>query len=111
MAITPCPNPNPECPWFNRCPPKELQGTQEHGCFSDRDHIIPQYLGRQATGKLRRILRQFIQLPENSQQLCRWEHDEKSVHELVEPPSIPSIEIMKMAIIEERNKRILNGQI
>lgn len=71
MAIGSCPNPSFECPWFRRPTPRPLKGSQEHGCFSDLDHIVPQRLGTTALAKT------YINLPENKQQLCRWDHDEK----------------------------------
>lgn len=104
MSVGPCPNPQENCPWFGRKAPKPLRRTQEHGCFSDEDHIIPRFLGRQATEN-NRIIRKYINLPENRQQICRWEHDEKTADDLYNPPELPPLEVMKAAIEEEKTKR------
>ncbi len=56
-----CPNPRAECPYAAR-----------EGCFSDTDHIVPQRLGTNA------LAATYIGLPVNKQQLCRWEHDQKT---------------------------------
>lgn len=57
---TECPNPRPDCKYYDK------------GCFSDTDHIVPRRLGKCALSKA------YINLPENKQQMCRSEHDEKS---------------------------------
>lgn len=56
-----CPNPRAECPYAAR-----------EGCFSDTDHIVPQRLGKTTLAAV------YIDLPANKQQLCRWEHDQKT---------------------------------
>lgn len=72
MTIRPCPKPSPDCPYFDRKAPSPLRGKQEHGCFEDKDHIVPQRLGTTALAKA------YIDLPENKQQMCRWEHEKKT---------------------------------
>lgn len=59
--------------------PPELRQVQEHGCFSDRDHIIPQRLARRF-GRTS-LEREIIYDQENIVQTCRAEHDEKTVQE------------------------------
>lgn len=98
MAIKHCPNPSYECPWFRRPTPAALEGTQEHGCFSDNDHIVPRFLGETAIENAQ-ILKEYIRLPENQQQICRWEHDIKTREEELNPPEPPSREFMEDAII------------
>lgn len=95
--ITPCPEPNKEgCPWVDR----------PGGCFADTDHIVPRFLARRVgdgVGKM--IARKYVDLPENKQQLCRYEHDQKSAEELETPPELPELEVMKAAIKQRRRRR------
>lgn len=91
MTIEQCPNPRPDCPYYTRRPPEQLR-YQEHGCFSDIDHLIPRCLGRTALAKA------FINLPENKERKCRWEHDDKTHQDLINPPSLPSVREMQEAI-------------
>lgn len=59
--------------------PAELRGTQEHGCYSDRDHVIPQRLARRfGRSSLERAI---IYDTDNIVQTCRAEHDEKTANE------------------------------
>lgn len=77
MAIRPCPNPSMDCPFFEQMPPSCLKSTQEHGCFSDLDHIVPQRYAR-AVGATALEKTYILDYPGNHQQLCRWEHEEKT---------------------------------
>ena len=56
-----CPTPRAECPYAAR-----------EGCFSDTDHIVPRRLATTA------LTATYIDLPANKQQLCRWDHDQKT---------------------------------
>ena len=56
-----CPNPRAECPYAAR-----------EGCFSDTDHIVPRRLAETTLAAV------YIDLPANKQQLCRWDHDQKT---------------------------------
>lgn len=80
-----CPEPNkPGCPYMER------------GCYADTDHIVPQRIARsKSASAITRIY--ILDHPENRQQLCRWEHDEKTL-EGDEP--LPSQEYMQGAITE-----------
>lgn len=69
MVAEICPVSNETCPWFNR--PPRVKGA-ENGCFADTDHIVPQRLATTALASL------YIHSPENKQQICRSEHDEKT---------------------------------
>lgn len=76
MSRKPCPFANESCKYFNRPAPPELRRQgQENGCFSDLDHIVPRRLGTTALSHF-----YIYNLPENKQQLCRAEHEEKSSH-------------------------------
>lgn len=90
MALTECPDPNKEgCPWQYR----------SDGCFADTDHIIPRFVGRQQeTRAMRRLARRFLVLPDNKQQLCRYEHDQKCYEELIAPPELPTADEMRRAL-------------
>lgn len=77
-----CPYVNEGCRWYGREP--RIKGA-DNGCFSDTDHIVPRRLATTALSKL------FIESPENKQQLCRAEHDEKTA--LGDEP-LPSREVM-----------------
>ena len=97
--ITPCPNACPECPLYTKKAPTPLRDKQEHGCFSDTDHIIPRFIGRQATSAL---VKNYVRSKANQQQLCRWEHDKKTVEEWQNPPELPTERFMIDAIKEAR---------
>jgi len=101
--ITSCPNACPECPLYDKSTPKALRGIQNHGCYSDTDHIIPRFMGRVAGATT--LLKNFIRSKANQQQLCRWEHDEKTIDEWDNPPEIPSDRFMIDAIKRSRRKR------
>lgn len=96
MAYEACPNPREDCPYYDRRAPKKLRGTQSHGCFSDLDHVVPKRLIKQyrktAIGKL---VRDYINNPVNHEQLCRWDHDEKTANG-DEP--LPPVDEMKRAL-------------
>ena len=67
-----CPNPRPDCKY-----------AELGGCFSDTHHLFyPRRDYRRPTE------RDFRELPENKEQLCRAEHDERHATEL--PPEKPS---------------------
>lgn len=69
MSYGECPFANESCKYFERSPVPG--GNKENGCFSDLDHKVPKRLATTA------LARAFIYSPENLQQLCRSEHDEK----------------------------------
>lgn len=100
--ITPCPNPNPDCPFYGKRPPKRLEGEQSHGCYADTDHVIPRFVGRQATSKL---VKNYVRSKANQQQLCRWEHEEKTRADEINPPEIPPERVMIDAIKSLRKRR------
>lgn len=64
-----CPVANEACKYFERVPVPG--GNVENGCFSDLDHKVPKRLATTA------LARAYIFSPENTQQLCRREHDDK----------------------------------
>lgn len=102
--IRACPNPQEQCPYFDREPPRQLR-EQEYGCFSDRHHIFWRSLMETLLEKT------YSDLPENSIQPCRWEHDE--IH-AGPPPELPSLQEMLAAvsaatITESRRRRIFNS--
>lgn len=74
-----CPNPSRACPYYGARPRGPLRREQSHGCFSDTDHKIPQRLVKRVAETA--LAREIINDPDNLQQLCRWEHDEKTAHE------------------------------
>lgn len=75
-----CPNPQPDCRY-----------AELGGCFSDTHHLFyPRRDYRRPTE------RDFRELPENKEQLCRAEHDERHATEL--PPTKPSSAEMLGAI-------------
>jgi hypothetical protein len=72
-----CPSPQDDCPYADR----------EGGCYSDIDHeYYPAIDYSDIMGS------EFRELPENKQQICRWEHEQKHAHEL--PPTKPPREYM-----------------
>ena len=85
---------------------KELEGCpyKERGkCYEDTDHKIPRYLGRQASASA--LLKNYIRSDANKQQLCRYEHDQKSLEDLRNPPEIPDEKFMIDAIIKSRRAK------
>lgn len=70
MAYGECPSANETCKYFERRPVPG--GNVENGCYSDKDHKVPQRLATTA------LARAYIYSPENIQQLCRSEHDDKT---------------------------------
>lgn len=75
MAFGECPNPLPECKYAP-------------DCFSDLHHVY----GRPRNG----VGKQFANLPENKEQLCRREHDEINATYVHLP--LPSLDVMREAI-------------
>lgn len=77
---TPCPQAGAEgCPWAER----------PGGCFADTDHIVAQkfrYMGL--------LVSKYIDTPDNKEQLCRWEHDNKDDYAV----ELPSEEFMLQAV-------------
>ena len=69
MTAEVCPITREDCPYYNR--PPRLRDA-ENGCFADTDHIVPRRLATTTLASL------FIESPENKQQLCRSDHDEKT---------------------------------
>lgn len=93
MERLPC-DPNTPCP---------LRDT-DRGCFEDVHHLyFPRKVFRTA------IERAFRELDENKVKMCRNWHN--TDHAVFEAPDKPDVEIMRMAIAEERNKRTQNGQV
>jgi len=72
-----CLQANQDCKYFDMQPPPELRRTQEHGCYEDTDHLISQRLGTCALSNY------VVRRPENKEQTCRAEHDEKNHREAV----------------------------
>lgn len=104
MSVERCPNPDPRCPWFRRPTPKSLRDSQEHGCFSDLDHKVPQRLAREV-GATALEKAYILNSKDNRQQLCRWEHDEKCV---TGDDPIPSEEYMYETLARELVEGIVN---
>jgi len=75
-----CPNPKPDCKYADK-----------GGCFSDVHH---QYYPRRAY--VRSEEKEFRELPDHKEVLCRAEHDE--LHATEFPPPKPSREVMLGAI-------------
>jgi hypothetical protein len=70
------------------------------GCFMDVHHLyFPRVAYQTPTEK------RFRQLDENKVRICRALHDAE--HALEDPPLKPDVEIMQMAITEEKNRRML----
>lgn len=100
--ITPCPFASEACPYYGKDTPPQLEGQQEHGCYSDEDHLFPRALGRRATASA--LIRNFINTPANRVQRCRWEHDAKTDEDQIYPPAIPSERFMINAIKRARSR-------
>lgn len=79
MAYEACPFANEACKYWGLPPRPALKHTQSEGCYSDRDHIIPQRIGRLALVTQRE--RDYINSESNIRQTCRFEHDNKSLGE------------------------------
>ena len=56
-----------------------------------------------------KIVSKYIQTPENKQQLCRNEHDIKSLQDLKNPPEPPDIEFMLDALYKARMDKKLKA--
>lgn len=96
MAYSECTIASEECKYFNREP---IPGAnKENGCYSDKDHKVPQRLATTA------LSRAYIYSPDNLQQLCRQEHDEKCL-EGDEP--LPSRE----AMLESLRAQLKGGRL
>jgi hypothetical protein len=75
--ITGCPNAGTEgCPYFDRKPPARLKDQQEHGCYANTDHTVPQRLAKRR--KATPLEKLYVYSSANLRQLCIWEHDEKN---------------------------------
>jgi len=83
MSVSPCPNRNEGCPLYET----------KRGCFADTHHkwFFSRWY-RTAVEK------DFRELPENKEQLCRAEHEE--IHATQPPPEKPSREQMIIAIAQ-----------
>lgn len=82
MSRKPCPNPNREgCPYAER----------PIGCHSDKDHVVPQRYR-----SLGWLVGKYIYTPENIEQRCRWEHEQKTAEE--SPDLIPDATYMVDAV-------------
>lgn len=109
MAYGECPFANEQCKYWDRKTPGPLRKTQEHGCYSDLDHIVPQRLGYTALNST------YIQLAVNKQQLCRRLHDEKTANgDEPLPPEEDMISAVRDAeangeiIVNKQLRRIMN---
>lgn len=109
MGIGPCNEACPECPLWSHRPPKALEDTQEHGCYSDTDHVVPRYLARRVGATA--LLKNYIKSPVNQVQTCRWEHMQKTEREYENPEAvdIPTeqfmIDALKRVRFERRKSR------
>lgn len=93
MEHVPCAN-------QDACP---LRDTRR-GCFEDVHHrFFPR------TNYVTRTEKSFRQLDENKVKICRSLHDAE--HWAGEIPEKPDLEIMKLAIEEQRNRRIGDEQL
>lgn len=91
MSIKPCPHPQEGCPYFNHEPPPQLKG-QEHGCYSDVDHLVPKRFK-----KLGWLVGLYIETPTNKVQTCRWWHEDKTERETTN--LIPPTEFMVESVL------------
>lgn len=101
--ITPCPFASEACPYYGRDTPKPLIGTQEHGCYSDTDHLLPRAIGHSALSSP--LLDEYINTPANKVQRCRWEHDAKTGEDQRIPPQIPTERFIMNAIKRARSRQ------
>jgi hypothetical protein len=76
-----CPNASPECKYFK----------SKHGCRTNIDHYY--WPARDYTTP---IEKEFRELPENKDEKCMAEHDER--HRTERPPQKPSRDEMLLAI-------------
>lgn len=89
MARGECPTPRPECPYAER----------RGGCFSDEHHLyFP------ASDYCDIMGSEFRELPENKEQICRWDHDERHATELPpeRPPRAQMLGALATAVAEGR---------
>lgn len=87
-----CPSKHETCPYYNAKPKKTLrkQFGEKTGCYADvhhyqfpkRDYVTP-------------IERAFREMPENKEQMCRWDHD---LEHFEASPRKPSLEQMIVAL-------------
>lgn len=75
-----------------------LADTQR-GCFEDVHHKFWPRRAYRST-----VEKEFRELDENKVKLCRDLHDAE--HALWEIPDKPDIRLMRLAILEERNRRL-----
>lgn len=84
MSRGECPNPQPDCKYAG-------------DCFSDVHHLM-----YPRKDYIRQPYKDFRELPENKERLCRREHDEIHATEL--PPERPPIEVV-IAALAMRNAK------
>lgn len=78
-----CPHANQACPYWDRPTPEQLEPAQEHGCFSDTHHnYFPE------NRYVSKLDKQFRDLQDNTEQLCRDDHE--YLHETTLPPKKPT---------------------
>lgn len=92
MARDFCPEESPNCIYFNR----------PSGCFSDEHHTY----GKERAKALGSIALEFALLKENTEQICRAEHDEITHAQYY--PDFPTTEVMR-AIVDAAKKRASSG--
>lgn len=97
--ITPCPHPQEGCPYFDRQPPPQL-ADQDHGCFSDTDHLVPKRF--RGIGWLVGL---YIETPNNKVQTCRWWHDDKTERETTD--LIPNHQFMLESVMSAHDQGML----
>lgn len=111
MPYGECPFATEACKYFTR--DSVPGGNTENGCYSDRDHIVPQRLATTA------LARAYIHSPENYQQLCRNEHDVKTLggdeplpeKEVMAQSVLRQAKIGKIAVARALRRKIAKGKL
>lgn len=81
--VAPCEQANERCFLYRYSPPDQLADTQDHGCYKDRDHIVPRRMViDEPEGPADRLHNDYVLLsPDNIRMICRREHHERNIAE------------------------------
>jgi len=111
-GVAACEQANERCFLYHYDPPDQLAKTQDHGCFKDRDHIVPRRMViDEPEGPADRVYNDYILLsPDNIRMICRREHHERNIAEqkndtLILP--VPPLEFMMQSL----RQHIAEGRI
>lgn len=112
-SVSTCEKAHEGCFLYGYEPPEPLKGTQTHGCYKDRDHIVPRRAAvREPSSPADWVFNDYIfRSPDNIRLICRREHHRRNIIEQREDRllfPVPTLEFMLRTLRQNLQEGLIN---